>query len=90
MVGPMSDGVRALGKRREYSCRRERLVIVPGIETIDASAVDTSVLGHSYVGDSVAVLNDLAHLFSGHQQAIQRAGLEEIVVAQGRYWQLSP
>jgi esterase/lipase superfamily enzyme len=38
------------------------LVVVPGIETIDASAGDCSLLGHCYYGDSVSVLRDIEHL----------------------------
>ncbi|MEZ6079827.1 MAG: hypothetical protein R3C56_30390 [Pirellulaceae bacterium] len=35
------------------------IVIVPGIETIDVSGIDLSLLGHSYYGDSEPMLRDL-------------------------------
>jgi hypothetical protein len=35
------------------------LVVVPGIDTIDVSAVDTSLVGHSYYGSSDSVLTDI-------------------------------
>ncbi len=41
------------------------LVLVPGIQTIDATAVDSSLLGHSYYGSNVNVLFDLGELLSG-------------------------
>ncbi len=41
------------------------MVYVPGIETIDATAVDSSLLGHSYYGSNVSVLYDLGQLLSG-------------------------
>ena len=41
------------------------LVLVPGIQTIDATAVDSSLLGHSYYGSNVNVLYDLGQLLSG-------------------------
>ena len=35
------------------------LVVVPGIETIDVSTLDTSLLGHSYYGSSDPILLDI-------------------------------
>ncbi len=41
------------------------LVVVPGIETIDVSAIDGGPWGHSYYGSSDPILKDLAVLLSG-------------------------
>ncbi len=41
------------------------LLLIPGIQTIDATAVDSSLLGHSYYGSNVNVLYDLGQLLSG-------------------------
>ena len=41
------------------------LLLVPGVQTIDATAVDSSLLGHSYYGSNVNVLYDLGQLLSG-------------------------
>jgi esterase/lipase superfamily enzyme len=38
------------------------IVVVSGVETIDASASDSSLLGHCYYGSSVSVLRDIEHL----------------------------
>ena len=38
------------------------IVVISGVETIDASAGDSSLLGHSYYGSSVSVLRDIEHL----------------------------
>ncbi len=38
------------------------LVVIPGIETVDVSAVETSFLGHSYYGDNNSIISDLFHL----------------------------
>lgn len=40
----------------------ENLVVVPGLDTIDVSAVDTSLIGHSYYGDNKGLLFDLFSL----------------------------
>jgi esterase/lipase superfamily enzyme/HEAT repeat protein len=41
------------------------LLLVPGVQTIDATAVDSSLLGHSYYGSNVNVLHDLGQLLDG-------------------------
>lgn len=38
------------------------LMVIPGIETIDVSQVDTSLLGHSYYGSNQSVLSDMSSL----------------------------
>ena len=40
------------------------LVVIPGIDTIDVTAIDSSPWGHSYYGSSDPVLRDLQLLFS--------------------------
>lgn len=62
------------------------LVIVKGIETIDATGMDTSLLGHSHFADSRSVLSDLFNLVRNHQQADQRFGLRRVESPMGRYW----
>jgi hypothetical protein len=64
------------------------LVVVPGIETIDVSNVDTSLLGHSYYGDSPTVLTDLKDLLLHLQPADQRAGLVRMGSGDRQYWGL--
>jgi esterase/lipase superfamily enzyme len=42
------------------------LTVVPGMDTVDASGIDTSRLSHSYFGEKNIVLNDIAYtLFHG-------------------------
>ena len=62
------------------------LVLVPGVETVDATKVDTSLLGHSYFADTRSVLSDLFNLIHNGQRASQRFGLETIETPEGRYW----
>ncbi len=51
------------------------LVVVPGIETIDVSGIDTSLLGHSYYGSNGTVLSDLIGLLEHGMPAAQRSWL---------------
>jgi hypothetical protein len=43
----------------------DRVAIVDGVETIDASAVNTNLIGHSYYGGSRSVLSDIFYLLRG-------------------------
>ncbi|HEX2584807.1 MAG TPA: alpha/beta hydrolase, partial [Steroidobacteraceae bacterium] len=63
------------------------LIITPGIETIDATQVDTSLLGHSYFADEKSVLSDMYYLIGTGERASQRFGLNGIDTDAGRYWQ---
>jgi esterase/lipase superfamily enzyme len=64
------------------------LVVLPGIETIDATQVDTGLLGHSYFAESGFVLSDIFHLINDGARANMRMGLHPVDVRAGRYWQL--
>lgn len=63
------------------------LVVVPGVETIDASNVDTSFLGHSYFAEERSVLSDIFYLVRNEQKADQRFGLRFVDTQAGRYWE---
>lgn len=60
------------------------LVIAPGIETIDATNVDTSLLGHSYFGDNRTLISDLYYLIRDGMPANSRFGLKKS--STGTYW----
>jgi esterase/lipase superfamily enzyme len=65
---------------------RGTLTIIPPVETIDASTVDTGFLGHSYFGDNSSVLSDLYYLLKDGFPASQRSRLETKTVQAGIYW----
>lgn len=52
------------------------LVFVPGIETVDASAVDTDFLGHSFFSTARTVLSDIFWLLRDDKRAGERFGLQ--------------
>lgn len=64
----------------------DHLVIVPGIETIDVTSQDTSLLGHSYYGSSDSVLSDLYHLVIQSLPARERRWLEPRSMDGLTYW----
>jgi esterase/lipase superfamily enzyme len=65
------------------------IVIVPGIETIDVSGIDLSLLGHSYYGDTEAMLIDMYDLIGGGLPASNRSSLIPLGVSPMVYWQLA-
>jgi esterase/lipase superfamily enzyme len=63
------------------------LVVVPGVETIDATSVDTSFLGHSYFAESRSVLSDMFNLIRNGERPDARFGLRRIDDRAGRHWE---
>ena len=56
----------------------ENLVVVDGIDTIDVSEIDTSLIGHSYYGDHPELIRDLRALVELSQPASNRTWLTRI------------
>lgn len=65
------------------------IVVVPGIDTIDASAVDTDLIGHFYYGDNRTVLSDVFYLLQGVPPG-KRYGVEARTSPAGTYWAFVP
>jgi esterase/lipase superfamily enzyme len=63
-------------------------LIIPGIETIDATETNASILGHSYFEESEVVRNDLKLLLNGRASAAQRPKLNSAEFQGMIYWQL--
>jgi esterase/lipase superfamily enzyme len=66
----------------------ELLVLIPGIDTIDVSDVDTSLLGHNYYGESDAILADICLLLQESKPPSQRSWLTPMVQDGLTYWVL--
>jgi esterase/lipase superfamily enzyme len=63
----------------------ENLVILPGVETIDATKVDTDFLGHGYFAQEPKVLSDIHLLIDDSKRAALR-GLKRMTAKTGDYW----
>ncbi len=57
----------------------ENLVVIDGMDTIDVSEIDTSLIGHSYYGDHPELIRDLQALVELSQPASQRQWLTRII-----------
>jgi esterase/lipase superfamily enzyme len=69
---------------------RPEIEVVPGMDSIDASAVDTGLLGHSYIGDSPSVLGDLSELIDLGIGPDKRFGLHQRGLPSKHWWILNP
>ena len=64
----------------------DTLVVVPGVDTVDVSEVDTSLIGHSYYGSNSTVLADLFELMHGSKPPDQRKWLRSMRLGALKYW----
>ena len=65
------------------------VTIIDGIDTIDATAVDSSLLGHTYYGSNVTVLDDLSLLLQ-NQPIESRHYLKAMDRGPRPYWAFEP
>ncbi|HKW35441.1 MAG TPA: alpha/beta hydrolase [Candidatus Acidoferrum sp.] len=68
----------------------ENIVVVNGIDTVDASAVNTSLLGHSYYSENRSVLSDIFRLVRDGAPPSDRFGLTLIKHGDMNYWAFRP
>jgi esterase/lipase superfamily enzyme len=62
------------------------LVVIEGLETIDASEASGGILGHSYFAEDRRMMEDISALLQTGQRADERFGLEAVDSSQGRHW----
>lgn len=61
------------------------MVIIDGIETVDATGVDTGFLKHAYFAEKYTALSDMFYLIRENKRADQRL-LKRVDAAGGHYW----
>ena len=68
----------------------ENMVIVEGIETIDATGIDTSFLSHSYFADNNSIISDIFDIIKSGQRALERKRLSLIKLNDNNiYWKVT-
>lgn len=83
--------LRAATKSRNYpraGHSGDPLLIADGIETVDATGVDTALAGHRWLGDRSSVLADIYPLIRHGKGAADRPGMRSVKVGSGSYWKL--
>lgn len=73
---------------RAGDCGKD-LVLLSSVDTIDATAVDTGFLGHSYIGDNASILTDVYQLLKGNPPK-ERARLRPLERSGQPYWMFVP
>lgn len=68
----------------------KKIVIVRGVDTIDASRVDTNLIGHFYYADNKSVLSDIFSLVTHGDPPGERFGLLPQTSDRGLYWLFRP
>ncbi|WP_263217930.1 alpha/beta hydrolase [Pseudomonas atacamensis] len=66
------------------------LVVLKGVDTIDASDVDTSLLGHSYYGDIRSIIDDMHYIIQESVSIDRRSGLRSAGDESNKYWKFKP
>jgi esterase/lipase superfamily enzyme len=92
-VSQYDDALKLSGLLREAARAGDAsagIMIVPGVDTIDASAVDNDLIGHSYYGENRQVLADIFNLLRSHQPPADRFGLRPAESEGREYWILQP
>jgi esterase/lipase superfamily enzyme len=64
----------------------EGLVIVPGVETVDASDASSGLLGHNYFTEDRRIMEDIYAVLQTDQRADSRFGLTSVDTDKGRSW----
>ncbi|MEW4563256.1 alpha/beta hydrolase [Bremerella sp. JC770] len=66
------------------------ILILNGIDTIDVTQIDTSLMGHAYYGDNTTVISDIYALLQNARMPTQRQWLRDISSPGGMYWYFDP
>jgi len=69
-----------------YNRAGEPLLIIPGLDTIDASLIDTDFLGHSYFSDTWPLLSDIHAILFEDEEPSRRFGLQQMDNSAGKYY----
>lgn len=64
------------------------LVVLKGLDTVDATNVDTSFLGHSYYAENRSVISDMYYVVGENLPPKERFGLEMVKQSFGKYWRI--
>ncbi len=88
-----SDDLALVASRKVHGSKRagdagKGVVIVKGVETIDASGVDTSFLSHSYFATTRTIIADILDLMKSGKRAPDRETLERVSRENVIYWKV--
>jgi hypothetical protein len=67
-----------------------QIVVVSGVETIDATHRHTDFLDHSYYGDNTHIVSDIQQMIEHDAPPAKRFGIEGVPVKLPKYWRFLP
>lgn len=90
-----SNDAALIASRRLQTYRRAGdvsggVVIVPGIDTVDVSAVNTDLVGHAYYGDNTSVISDIFLVVTQGLPPPKRPRLRPTGAPPRQYWRFVP
>jgi len=77
------------GSRRAGDSSGGGPIVVAGVETIDVTAANRSILGHSYFEESTDVASDLGQLLNAGTRASERDNLLPVEQGGQVHWRLT-
>lgn len=78
-----SKGVHGYPRAGDVS---DGIIVLDGLETIDASVTNTSFLGHSYFAETDSVISDIFDLLKTGRRASERKNLMKEMLGSLNYW----
>ena len=66
----------------------KEIVLVKGVETIDASGIDTSFLSHSYFAETTSIIADIFDIIKTGKRAAKREKLRTVKLKADIYWKV--
>lgn len=91
-----SSGDEALVASHEFTNSRRageggpNILVVPKIDSIEASKVDTNLVGHFYYGENRSVLSDMFYLIRDDREPAGRFGMRQRARSGNVYWEFAP
>jgi len=77
-------------KKRRAGQGGSGILVVPRIDSIEASKVDTDLVGHSYYGDNRSVLSDMFYVLRTRRRPPDRFGMLERQRGRDVFWEFAP
>lgn len=69
----------------------EGVLVTQGVDSVDATSVNTDLLGHSYYGDNRSIITDIYALIRANTGPDERFGMRRLSTASGMtYWAFRP
>jgi esterase/lipase superfamily enzyme len=72
--------------KRDFPRYRPGVTLIPGVDTVDVSRIDLSLLGHGYYREARPLLEDMYDLLLDGTAPDRRFGLRKIETEAQRYW----